>query len=192
VAAALVASNDRSFVDPTVSSSVMNGASSFNGTGTGVAEIDADMRSLVDSVAGADHPGAAFLMTKRSATFLSLVRGSGGGAAYPQITPQGGFLIGLPVLITSAMGSPGSPVSSFIGLINPSEIFFADGGVAITASKSATIEMTSTPSGDARDGTQGVTSLVSMFQSDSVAVKAVMESAWYARSGSAAFFVSSY
>jgi len=143
-------------------------------------------------VNGADHPGTAFLMTKRSATYLALLRGSGGGAAYPQITPQGGFLIGLPVFVTSALGQPGSPASSFIGLINPSEVAYADGGITLTASKNATIEMTDAPTGDSSDGTAGTTSLVSMFQADAVATRAGIEADWFARTGSAAYFVSGY
>lgn len=192
LAAAVVAAEDRAMIDPTVSGSILNGASNFVGTGTAVANTDADLRALVDAVNGADHPGAAFLMTKRSATYLSLLRGTGGGAAYPNISPQGGTLIGLPVFITSAVGQPGSPASSFVGLVNPSEVFFADGGVALTASKNATLEMNETPTASSATATGSTTNLVSMFQANATAAKMVRESSWVARSGSAAYFVAGY
>lgn len=189
LAQACAEEENRYFVSPDLAGSVLNGASSFNGTGTAVANIDADLKRLVDSVPGAHRPGAAFVMTGMSATFLSLVRGTGGAAAYPGITPQGGELLGLPVLITDACATVGSPQNRVVGLIDPSEVVWADEGrVTLIASTEAAIEMTDAPTADASTGTAGTTSLVSMFQANAVALRAVRESSWYARSGAGAYF----
>lgn len=189
LAGAVAEEENRYFVSPDVAGSVLHGASSFAGTGTAVANIDADLKRLVDFVPGA----SAFVMCKESATYLSLVRGSGGGAAYPNITPLGGELIGLPVLITTACQTVGSPGNRIVGVLDESSIVWADEGrVTLTASTQAAIEMTDTPTGDALTGTAGTTSLVSMFQANAVALKAVRESAWYARTGAGAYFQAGY
>lgn len=191
LAQATAEAENRSFVSPEVVGSVLYGAPSFPATGGTVANIDADLKRLVDSVPGAHRPGAAFVMTQESATFLSLVRGTGGAAAYPDITPQGGELLGLPVLITSACAVAGSPPTRVIGLISPSEIFWADEGrVALSASTEAMLEMDGAPSGSSLTPTP--TTVVSMFQESATALRAVRESAWYARAGSGAYFVAGY
>lgn len=191
LAQATAEAENRSFASPEEVGSVLYGAPSFSATGATVADIDADLRRLVDSVAGASKPGAAFLMTRESATYLSLVRGTGGAAAYPNITPQGGTLIGMPVIVTAACAVAGSPPTRVIGLISPSEIFWADeGGVTLSASAEALLEMSDTPSGNSL--TPAATTLVSMFQAGATALRAVRESAWYARAGSGAYFVAGY
>lgn len=180
------------FVNPGVTGSVLNGASNFVSTGATVANVDADLERLVDLVPGAHRPGAAFVMAQETATFLALLRGSGGAAAYPLISPQGGFLIGLPVLITTAAHLVGSPTGRIIGLIAPSEIFWADEGrVRLTTTKYGALQMLASPTNKSTGATVAST-MTSMFQTDSVALKAVRESAWYARSNAGAYFTVTY
>lgn len=191
LAEAVAESENRAFISPDESGSVFDGAPSFAGTGSTITAIDADLLALVDLVPGAFRPGAAFAMTKQTATFLSLVRGSGGCRAYPDITPQGGFLQGLPVLVTSACEQTGSPPTRIIGLISPSEIFWADSGnVQLSTSKSAALQMLDDPTNDALAGT--ATTMVPMFQANATAFKAIRESNWYARAGSGAYFIAGF
>jgi HK97 family phage major capsid protein len=165
---------------------VLNGAPNFAGSGATVADVDEDLRALLDLVPGAFRPGAAFVMTMRTATFLATLRDSGGARAYPDITPQGGALLGLPVLITAACGQPGSPPTNIIGLLSPGEIFFADDGrVMLSTSNQAALKLD-----DAADATAG--NLISMYQTHCTATKAIRESSWYARAGAGAYFVSGY
>jgi hypothetical protein len=192
LAAACAEEENRYFVSPDLAGSVLYGKPSFTGTGSALSNVDADLQRLVDLVPGA-HRGAAFVMTQQTATHLSLLRGDGGAAAFPNIGPTGGELLGLEVLITDACQEPGSPPTRVIGLIDPAEVVWADEGrVILTASTQAAIEMTIAPTADASSGTAGTTSLVSMFQANAVALKAVRESSWYARSGSGAYFVAGY
>lgn len=192
LSAAVADGENYAFVNPGVTGSVLNGASNFAGTGAAVANVDADLERLVDLVPGAHLPGAAFVMTQQTATYLSLLRGSGGAAAYPLITPQGGFLIGLPVYITTAANMIGSPTAQLIGLIVPSEIFFADEGrVVLTTSRDAALQMLASPT-QLSTGATAASTLVSMMQVSSVALKAVRQSAWYARSNAGAYFTCAY
>lgn len=192
LARATAEAENLAFVSPDVAGSVLDGAPSFTGTGSSVIEIDADLRRLVDLVPGASMPGAAFTMTKETATSLALQsRGVGGAVAYPTVTVQGGQLLGLPVLITAACALEGSPATRVIGLLSPSEIFWADEGkVTLTASTEALLEMDGAPAGNSLMATG--TTLVSMYQTGSVALRAIRESAWHARAGSGAYFVAGY
>lgn len=191
LAASTAEAENLSFVSPDLVGSVLYGAPSFAGTGSALANKDADLKRLMGSVPGAFREGTAFVMTQGTATEYTLTRGTGGAPAYPGITPQGGTLMGLPVLITSACERAGSPPTRIVGLLSPSEIFWADDGrVVLSASTETLIEMDDDPSGNSLtpQGTTGV----SMFQAGAVALRAVRESAWYARAGSGAYFVAGY
>jgi hypothetical protein len=192
LARAVAEAENESFVSRDQAGRVLSTATSpFTATGSAVANVDADLRRLVDQVAGASNPGASFVMCKETATFLSLLRGSGGGAAYPAITPQGGTLLGMQVLITAACEVSGSPVSRVIGLIDPSSIFWADEGrVELGLSDETSLQQDSTPTQHSLTPTP--TNLVSMFQTEAVALKAARYSAWYARAGASSYFVAGY
>jgi len=194
LAQAVAEAENESFIAPGQTGSLLSAGvsnSPFTATGSAVANVDADLKRLVDQVPGASNPGAAFVMCKETATFLSLLRGSGGGAAYPTITPQGGTLLGLPVLITAACEVGGSPVGRVIGLIDPGSIHWADEGqVELNASTQASLQQDDAPTQNSL--TPAPTNIVSMFQADAVALRAVRYSAWYARAGAASHFISGY
>lgn len=186
LAGAVAEEENRAFISPDAAGSVLYGAAHFSSSGAALANVDADLLRLCNLVPGAFRPGAAWVMTKETATFLSLLRGSGGVNAYPAITPQGGELLGLPVLITSAAQQVGSPPTRIIGLLSPSEIFWADESrVILSTSNEAALKMD-----DAATAAAG--NLVSLWQANATATKAVLESAWYARAGSGAYFVAGY
>lgn len=188
LAEAVAESENRSFVSPDDVGSVLYGASHFTGTGSTLAAIDADLKSVLDLCEGA----RAWVMTKESATFLSLVRGTGGARAYPEITVDGGTLQGLPVLTTKACAQDGSPITRVIGVLAPSQILWADEGVVrLSVSSDAMLEMSDAPTGDALAPTASG-GMVSMWQEDCVGLKGIRESSFYARSGSGAYFVAGY
>jgi hypothetical protein len=183
---------NRKFCAPWESGSVLYGASNFNESGTSGQHIGADLSSLAALVPGA-YRGGAWLMHPDTAAYIGGLGAVTGSPTFGNVGPAGGVLLGLPVITTTAMGQVGSPASRAIGLIAPSEIFYADdGSVQLTASMQASIEMTDTPTGDASDGTQGVTSVVSMFQAGAVALRAIRTTSWKARAGSGAYFSVSY
>lgn len=179
------------FVGPDHAGSSLYGAPHFSGSGASLSSIDEDLKHLVDLVPGASRPGSVFVMAKETATFLAFLRAPGGQHAYPLITPQGGALFGLPVLITSACTLAGSPTMRVVGLIDPTRIFFADDSkVTLTTSTQALIEMDDDPVSDSLSGTPSSAS--SMFQNDSCALLAVRESSWFATAGSGAYFIADF
>jgi hypothetical protein len=177
---------NRAFINPDLSGSVLHGAASFSASGSAVANVDADLRRLLELVPGAYKIGAVFVMTTGTAAYLATLRGSGGAAAYPDITPQGGALLGLPVMVTAACQQIGSPPTRVIGLISPSEICWAeDQGVELVVSTSASLKMDDAASA-------GAGNLTSMFQANAVVTRAIRTCSWYPRSGSGAYFVAGY
>lgn len=191
LAQAVAEAENEGFISPYVSGSVLNGASNFNGSGSTLANVDTDLKRLVDLVPGAFRAGSAFVMAKATATYLGTLRGTGGGAAYPDVGPAGGRLLGLPVIITSAMQEEGSPPTSTIGLIDPGEILWADEGrVMLDVSGDTAVQMDGAPTNNSITPT--ATNMVSLYQTHSTATRAIRESSWYARSGAGAYFLSAY
>ena len=129
--------------------SVLNGASTFSSTGATLAHVDNDLRDLIALVPGASR-GGVFVMCAKTATNLSLLRGSGGAPGFPSIGPGGGALLQLPVLVTEACADMDSPSTNVVGLLSPAEICWANQGrVTLMTSNAASLQMTSTPSAGA-------------------------------------------
>jgi hypothetical protein len=73
-----------------------------------------------------------------------------------------------------------------IALLSPAEIYWTgEGRVQLSVSQAAALEMTDPATG-------GPAELVSMYQTDSVAIRALHEAAWFARPNSQAFVTVPY
>jgi hypothetical protein len=122
---------------------------------------------------------------------ISMMQNALGQNEFPMMTMNGGTFAGLPAITSNSANISGSPDSGrMIILAKTSDIMLADdGGIEIDASKEASIEMTDTPTGDASAGTAGTTSLVSMYQSNSVALKAVRPINWKKKRSTAVSFI---
>jgi len=176
------------FVSPLESGSVLYGAPNFAASGTTAAAIATDLQQLLELVNGAYRPGAAFVMSMETATYI----GTTAGEKFPNIGPQGGTLLGLPVIVTPAMSDDTSPVTRMLGLVDPNEILWADDGqVQLSASGETAIQLLDNPT-NTSSGSTTATTLVSMFETRTVALKAVRTSAWYARSGAGAYLTTAY
>jgi hypothetical protein len=115
---------------------------------------------------------------------LSLLRGSAGCAAFPNVGPSGGSLLGLNVIVSSAAQVDSG--TNRIALLSPAEIYWTgEGMVQLRVSQAAALEMTDPVTGDPAE-------LVSMWQTNSTAVRAIHEAAWYARPNSQAFVTVPY
>ena len=190
---------DRQFLDPDVAAvsnvspaSITNGVTALTPTGANLAALRADIQTLFRNFINAnDNPqSATWIMDTSQALAISMMQNALGSNEFPQMTMNGGTFAGLPAITSNSANIAGSPDSGrMIILAKTSDILFADdGGLEIDASREASIEMTDVPSGDAAAGTAGTTSLVSMYQSNSVAVKAVRFINWKkARSTAVAF-----
>jgi hypothetical protein len=170
------------FLSPDAPGSILDGAPNFAATGSTLPAADTDLAHLLSLVRNAKF----FIMAEETATHFSLFRGSGGAAAFPDIGPSGGELLGLQVLISSAAETSDSPTANVVAAISPSSVFYSDEGrVVLSISNAASLEMTDTPTGSASEH-------VSLWQTNSTATRAVKESAWYARSGAAAYYTCDY
>ena len=102
------AEND-AFLNADVPGSVLYGQSGLNAAGSALANVDSDLKLLIAAVRGASDPNATFIMSKGTASYLGTLRGTGGAAAFPDIGPSGGRLLGLQVLISTAAEDADSP-----------------------------------------------------------------------------------
>jgi len=101
----------------------------------------------------------------------------------------GGNFFGLPVVVSNSANIAGSPDSGrMIILVNARDILLADDGqVTIDASREASIEMLDNPTNNSSAGTP--TTMVSMFQTNAVAIRAVRFINWAKRRSTAVAFI---
>jgi HK97 family phage major capsid protein len=170
----LVERMDTDFVDPTKEiaanvspASITNGATAIPSTGTDGDGVRTDLQLLLAEGIAANVPltGAVFITTPSIALGLSLMTNTMGGREFPNISVNGGRLEGFPVIVSNYVSE-----GLFI-LAYASEIWLSDDGtVTVDASREAAIEMVDSSSQTAATGTGAA--LVSMYQTDSVALRA--------------------
>jgi len=185
---AVIAKLDTDITDPAVSAtadrpaSFTNGAQTYVTTGVSADDVRTDVARLVTYFITNNLPldGLVFIMRNAQALKLSLMRNAMGGREFPDIKMDGGFLEGVPV-ITSQY-----PTAGRVTAVIAPEIYLADdGGIAIDMSREASLEMDTTPSNLLNDGSSPPVSvesaMVSMFQTNSVAIRAERVITWKRR-----------
>jgi HK97 family phage prohead protease len=177
LAAALRERLDIDFIDPAKTAvagvspaSITNGAATVVSSGDDADDIRLDIRSLYAKFAAANNPvsSGVWIMSSNNAVALAMMTNPLGQSEFPSMSMTGGTLSGMPVIasdyITKAM--------NIVVLVNASDIFVADDGeIAIDASREASLEMSDAPAHNSGTPT-GATSLVSMFQTNTVAIRA--------------------
>ena len=121
------------------------------------------------------HIGArpAYFTTPAVARFLAFQRDALGNIAFPGITPTGGMLDGVPIFVSQYIANNGGSGGSPMILVDQDEIFLADdGNVTLDYSTEASIEMSDAPTAASGVPTAGSVNMVSMFQTNSVALRA--------------------
>lgn len=189
LAGAVADAENLAFCSPAVAGSIFASASNFAASGSTVSAVDTDLKRLIDLIVNADKPGCAFVLSKETATFLALLRGSGGAAAYPDLSPAGGEILGIPALVTKAMADEASPSTRTLGLVSSSEILWASGRVEMETSENAALQMASPTTSST---TPTAANMTSLFQADAVAMRAVREAAWYVKPGASAYITTNY
>lgn len=194
--AALIAKADSDLVDPANlgTASVKPAAITANlvgatPSGTTAAAFGADLKSLIGGMLSSNLQvqSLVLLMSQQQALALSLMRTSLGIRYYPDITMYGGYVEGIPVIVSEAITAVGSPATGMIVALNAKDLFLADDGVVnIDVSDQASLEMSDAP---AQDGTTGGgASMVSLFQTNMIALRAEREINWkLMRSASCAY-----
>lgn len=172
---------------------ILNGVSQTPVSGTGggsagtVEAINCDIGDLMKAVVSANNTiaGAFWIIPETVAIDLSLATNAFGAPAFPGITPTGGTLKGLPVF-TSQMLPHGSADATVI-LMRGDDIFLADeGGVQVSISDQASLLMTDDANSNMESTTPtGSATLVSMWQTNSVAFRVERYINWARRQAGA-------
>ncbi|EDB4550978.1 phage major capsid protein [Salmonella enterica subsp. enterica serovar Senftenberg] len=187
LAEAVIARLDTDFISPSKAevanvspASITNGITAVPSTGN--PDDDAAAAFGVFVAANLQPNGAVWLMSSTTALAMSMRKNALGQKEYPEMTLLGGTFQGLPVIVSQYVGNQ-------LVLVNAPDIYLADdGGVAVDMSREASLEMESDPAGDSITPTG--TELVSMFQTNSVAIRAERWINWKRRRTAAVAVIS--
>ena len=179
LARAVVERSDVDFVDPAQAASsgvnpasITNGVTALSSAGTSADNIRTDIQNLLEQfiLNNQNVANLAIIMPNTLALAASILRNSLGQPEFPELGINGGTLMGIPV-VTSQYAANQSGYGNLVIAVDQSAIFLADDGqVTLDASREASIQMSDAPSNDASTGTGQ--SLVSMYQTNSIAVRA--------------------
>lgn len=186
LAKAVIAKMDTDFINPDVAvSSGVNPASITNGlvglttAGTTPAFVLTDIQALVAPflLNGYDVSQLVILMPNTLALTLSLMQNSLGQDSFKGMTSTGGTIAGIPVLASQYLAS-GASYGNMVVVVSAENIALADdGNVTVDVSREASIEMSDAPANEAATPTASAY-MVSMFQTNSVALRAEREISW--------------
>lgn len=196
LARAIIERIDTDFVDPAKAAvpnvspaSITNGLTPLTSAGTSADNARADIRSILGQfiLANIDPTNLVLLMPNTLALALSTMTNALGQAEFPELTMRGGSLLGIPV-ITSQYVANQSGAGNMVIAVNASDIFLADDGqVTVDMSREASLAMSDAPSSDAKTGTGE--SLVSMWQTNSIALRAERYINWARRRSDAVVYM---
>jgi HK97 family phage major capsid protein/HK97 family phage prohead protease len=188
---------DRDFLDPTKAAvtgvspaSVTNGVTPITATGTSADALRADLGSLIAAYNALNLSigSLVLVMTSTQAMRIAFMRNTLGQAEFQGLTPNGGTLEGIPVIVSeNIVATGGSPVDGgLIVAINAREILLADdGGVNVDMSREASLQMDTAPDSPATASTV----MVSLWQKNMVALKAERFITWAKRRTGAVQFI---
>lgn len=178
---------DLAFIDPANAgiagvkpAAITNGASSDAASGTDAEAVRADVAKAYRKFITSNQPmaSAVWIMHPSTALSLSMMRNLQGAKEFEGMTMSGGTLEGLPVVVSTNV--PGNAVAGYsLVLAVQNEVLVAEGGLVIDASREASLEFETAPTGDAKAPTAA--QLVSLWQTGSVAIKAVRGVTWNRR-----------
>jgi HK97 family phage major capsid protein len=173
--AAVVEAVDTAFIDPTNAgtagakpASITNGiAGTTASSGNDADAIRADARAAMLVFVNGKNPltSGVWIMSGANALGLALMVNALGQAEFPGVNVNGGTFMGLPVIVSEAAGST-------ITLVNAGDVWLADdGGVNVDISGEASLQMVDNPTGTSTGADPVEATLVSMFQTNSVAIR---------------------
>ena len=189
LATAVVARLDTTFISAAAAVAGVSPAGILNGVTAITKSVSTDkfaaMQEDVQAVfgayiaAGMAPRDGVWIMSSATALKIAMMRDPLGQQTNPGMSMNGGSFAGLPVLVSDYAATAGRLV-----LVNASDLYLADDGtVQIDMSREASIEMNDAPTQDAVAGTGAA--MVSMFQSNSVAIRAEQAITWAKRRAAA-------
>lgn len=196
LAEALVARLDTDFVDPTKAAvtdvspaSITNGVTPITASGADAAAVRADVQDVFAQFIAANMSPTTgvWIMSAVTALGLSMMQNALGQPEFPGMTLMGGTLYGMPVIVSEYI--PTDTAGRIVILVNADDVYLSDDGqVVVDASREASLQMLDDPTNASADGT--ATTMVSMFQTNSVAVRAERWINWQKRRTTAASYIS--
>lgn len=191
LAEALAQRLDIDFINPAKTASngvspasITNGADSIAASGTGDADdIRLDVQSLMQKFVNANNPlsSGVWVMSAGSALALSLMVNPLGQPEFPTINANGGTFFGLPVIISEYVGA-NYLAGNIVVLMNAGDVYFADeGGISVDMSREASLEMLDSSLQGSAVADVNATSLVSLWQTNSVGFLAERTVNWARR-----------
>jgi len=165
---------------------ILNGAPASASAGTDIDAVLNDIKELRKRFIDAKNSGGlTWVMSKNLASSLSLLRNALGQKEFTELNQEGGRLEGNPVVVGDNVND------NHLILIKPSDIYRIEaGGLEVSMSEHATIEMADDPTGEVTTPTAQSNQQVSMYQTESVAMKAVMPMNFQKRRASAVAYIS--
>lgn len=183
LAGAIIQKMDGDFIDPSVLAVANVSPASITSSVVGIASsgVDADavrtdLAALWAVAIAANLPltSAVYITTPSIGLSLGLLTNALGQKEFPGVNMNGGTLEGVPVITSNHVGA-----GEFI-LVFASEIWLSDDGmVTVDASREASLEMLDNPTNETPTPT--ATTMVSMYQTNSVALRAERYINWSKR-----------
>lgn len=179
---------DVQFLNPDVAAvanvnpaSITNGVTSLVTAGSSAANLRTDLAAILTALSRNEHDlsTVVWIMAPETALNISLMLSSLGTPIYPDITPLGGKLLGLPVVTSNSANVPGSPASGrmLIAASVPQIMLADEGQVSIEMSRDAALQLLDNPT-NTSTGATTATAMVSMFQTHSIAIRATRWINW--------------
>ena len=202
LAAALIERLDTDFIDPSKAlvadvspASITNGISAGTPSGTNAVAVRLDVQTMFNAFIAANltPTSGVWIMPNTIALALSLMTNALGQQEFPGITMNGGTFQGLPVITSQYLVLGGSPNGNLFILVNASDIYLSDDGqVVIDASREASLEMKTDPTNTPAGGSPiapTATSMVSLWQTDSIGLRAERFINWQRRRDAAVVYL---
>lgn len=192
LAEALRARLDIDFIDPNKTASagvspasITNGVTAITSSGNDADAVRADVKAIFTAFIAANNAptSGVWIMPSTVALSLSLMLNPLGQPEFPGINMNGGTFQGLPVIVSEYV--PTVTAGAYVMLVKASDVYLADeGGITVDMSREASLQMDDAPG--TQDATSGTgTSLVSLWQTNSVGFLAERTINWAKRRASA-------
>ncbi len=195
LAEALIARLDIDFINPAKAAvtnvspaSITNGVTALVSSGTDIDAVRADIKGLMAQYIAANVTPSTgvWIMPTIVALSLSLLTNPLGQPEFPGLNMNGGTFFGMPVIVSEYVPA------GVVVLANASDIYLADDGqVTVDASNQASLQMDTAPTnasgslGATDPSVPTATSLVSLWQTNSVGIRAERYINWTKRRASA-------
>ncbi|GAB3282569.1 phage major capsid protein [Larkinella harenae] len=165
--------------------SITNGVTAIPSTGTTADDIRCDIAALMASYIAANNTPTTgvLIMNSTTALALSLLRNPLGQKEFGGITMMGGDLDGIPVIVSEYV--PSDTTGSIVVMVNAQDIYLGDeGGFQVDMSREASLQMDNAPT-QSSVATVTPTTVVSLWQTNSVGFRAERTISWAKRRQSA-------